>query len=130
MQFLYIKNMVAGQKLNVQDKTYETAEEYESKMGEEINISHETNNSMVLSMNEDKDYVHNAQNLVQPDNTIQTKFCNYVALAYYFLPFQRKETAVICLMHLLGKTKASLSTYEMLMGCHLITKGELQKGQH
>jgi hypothetical protein len=58
MQVLYIKNMVASLKSEVQNKTYEMAEEYKSKMGEEMDISHETNNSMVLSVNED--YIQNA----------------------------------------------------------------------
>ena len=35
-----------------------------------VDISHETNTSMVLSVNENEDYIQNAQNLVQPDNII------------------------------------------------------------
>jgi hypothetical protein len=129
MQFLYIKNMVASLKLEVQNETYETAEEYESKTAEEMDISHETNNSMVLSVNKDEDYIHNAQNLVQPNNIIWTRFQEYVASAHYFLPLQRKEAAAICLMHLLHKTKASLHTYKEIMEWHLIASGEIQRGQ-
>ena len=77
LSLLYIKNLVASLKLEVQNKTYKTAEEYKSeaeeyksKTAEEMDISHETKNSMVLSVNEDEDYIHNTQNLVQPDNII------------------------------------------------------------